>query len=223
MTGLAISNLILWCLQIATIVVVVALARQVGLLHLRLRPLGAGRTEDGPPIGARFDLSPAASLGGGQIPVVVSGYLSLITFVNPGCSTCSPTLDAVKRLRAVEGKVRFIVAVDGEERPGIKYVHSYGLMNVVGSGSIAVLDSHSRPFVVVLRDDGTVLATGVPNTLEQLEVLLAEARHMTSVADRSGEPGGHSSPAGGDSGIEVTELALFDPAGPAGGREDHAG
>ena len=223
MTGLAISNLILWCLQIATIVVVVALARQVGLLHLRLRPLGAGRTEDGPPIGARFDLSPAASLGGGQIPVVVSGYLSLITFVNPGCSTCSPTLDAVKRLRAVEGKVRFIVAVDGEERPGIKYVHSYGLMNVVGSGSIAVLDSHSRPFVVVLRDDGMVLATGVPNTLEQLEVLLAEARHMTSVADRSGEPGGHSSPAGGDSGIEVTELALFDPAGPAGGSEDHAG
>jgi len=222
MTGLAISNLILWCLQIATIVVVVALARQVGLLHLRLRPLGAGRTEDGPPIGARFDLSPAASLGGGQIPVVVSGYLSLITFVNPGCSTCSPTLDAAKRLRAVEGKVRFIVAVDGEERPGIKYVHSYGLMNVVGSGSIAVLDSHSRPFVVVLRDDGTVLATGVPNTLEQLEVLLAEARHMTSVADRSGEPGGHSSPAGGDSGIEVTELALFDPAGPAGGSEDHA-
>jgi len=223
MTGLAISNLILWCLQIATIVVVVALARQVGLLHLRLRPLGAGRTEDGPPIGARFDLSPAASLGGGQIPVVVSGYLSLITFVNPGCSTCSPTLDAVKRLRAVEGKVRFIVAVDGEERPGIKYVHSYGLMNVVGSGSIAVLDSYFRPFVVVLRDDGMVLATGVPNTLEQLEVLLAEARHMTSVADRSGEPGGHSSPAGGDSGIEVTELALFDPAGPAGGSEDHAG
>jgi methylamine dehydrogenase accessory protein MauD len=223
MTGLAISNLILWSLQIATILVVVALARQVGLLHLRLRPLGAGRTEDGPPIGARFDLSSAASLGGGQIPVVVPGYLSLITFVNPGCSTCSPTLDAVKRLHAVEGEVRFIVAVDGEERQGIKYVEGYGLMNVVGSGSIGVLDSHSRPFVVVLRHDGTVLATGVPNTLEQLEVLLAEARHTTSVADRSGETGGRSSPAGGDSEIEMTELALFDPTWAARGSDDHAG
>jgi methylamine dehydrogenase accessory protein MauD len=223
MTGLAVSNLILWCLQIATIVVVAALARQVGLLHLRLRPLGAGRTQDGPPIGARFDLSPAASLGGGQIPVVVPGYLSLITFVNPGCSTCSPTLDAVKRLRAVEAEVRFIVAVDGEERPGIKYVQGYGLMNVVGSGSIGVLDSHSRPFVVVLRHDGTVLATGVPNTLEQLEVLLAEARHTTSVVDRSGEPGGHSALAGGDSEIEVTELALFDSTRAAQGSDHHAG
>ena len=222
MTGLAVSNLILWCLQIATIVVVAALARQVGLLHLRLRPLGAGRTEDGPPIGARFDLSPAASLGGGQIPVVVPGYLSLITFVNPGCSTCSPTLDAVKRLRAVEAEVRFIVAVDGEERPGIKYVQGYGLMNVVGSGSIGVLDSRSRPFVVVLRHDGTVLATGVPNTLEQLEVLLAEARHTTSVVDRSGEPGGHLSPAGGDSEMEVTELAPVDPARAARGSDHYA-
>lgn len=222
MTGLAISNLILWCLQIATIVVVAALARQVGLLHLRLRPLGAGRTEDGPPIGARFDLSPAASLGGGQIPVVVPGCLSLITFVNPGCSTCSPTLDALKRLRTAEGEVRFIVAVDGEERQGIKYVQGYGLMNVVSSGSIGVLDSHSRPFVVVLQHDGMVLATGVPNTLEQLEVLLAEARHTTSVADRSAEPGGHSAPAGGDSEIEMTELALFDPTGPARGSDDRA-
>jgi methylamine dehydrogenase accessory protein MauD len=223
MTGLTISNVILWCVQISTIVVVVALARQVGLLHLRLRPLGAGRTEDGPPIGARFDLSAAASLGGGQIPVVVPGYLSLITFVNPGCSTCSPTLDAVKRLRAVERDVRFIVAVDGEERQGIKYVQSYGLMNVIDPGSIGILDSRSRPFVVVLRHDGTVLASGVPNTLEQLEVLLAEARHMTSAVNRSGETGGHSSPADGDSEIEMTELTLIDSAGAARGSDDHAG
>ncbi len=219
MAWLTISNLVLWVLQIATIVVVVGLARQVGVLHLRVRPLGAGRPEDGPQIGARLHLPPVVSLRGDATQVLVPGFLSLITFANPGCGACGPTMEAVKRLRAVERGVRFVVAVDGEQAQALKYAESYGLMDVVGSETLAV-PVVSRPFVVVLSSDGTVLGAGVPNTLEQLEILLATARYQGSAGDASAEmgdlPPGHV-----NAGKPVAELALVDFAADTEGSSDH--
>ncbi len=180
MTGLTISNLVLWALEIATIVVVVGLARQVGVLHLRVRPIGPGQTGDGPLVGSRVDPPAVTSLRGDQVQVIVQGQLSLVAFANPTCTACGPTMQAVKRLKAVEPSLRFLVAVDGEPKEGLIYAESYGLPQVVGADHLKALDSNLRPFVTVLSDQGIVLATGVPNNLEQLESLLAAARHHNS-------------------------------------------
>ena len=45
---LLVSNIVLWCLVIALAVVVIALARQVGLLHERVSPAGALLPTNGP-------------------------------------------------------------------------------------------------------------------------------------------------------------------------------
>jgi hypothetical protein len=50
MTGLTISNIILWILQISTIIVVVGLARQVGVLHLRVRRWEQAEQKMAPPL-----------------------------------------------------------------------------------------------------------------------------------------------------------------------------
>lgn len=41
MTALAISNVVLWIVVLALLVVVFALTRQIGLLHERIAPAGA--------------------------------------------------------------------------------------------------------------------------------------------------------------------------------------
>jgi hypothetical protein len=74
---LTLSTIVLWILQVMTIVVVVGLARQVGVLHLRVHPLEAGRIEDSPPIGAHLDMTPVVSIRGHETQVIVPGYLSL--------------------------------------------------------------------------------------------------------------------------------------------------
>jgi len=221
-TALTISNLVLWVLQIATIVVVVGLARQVGVLHLRVKPLSAGQIEDGPPIGARLELPPVVSLRGEQMPVVMPGYLSLVTFASPGCSACGPTMEAVQRLRPVERGVRFVVAVDGDQTQGLKYASRYGLADVVGSGSLRTMSCASRPFTVVVSDEGTVLATGVPNTLEQLEMLLANARHGYASGDDSDETVQHPSFHDADAVIPVIEPSLTDHLTDIGRSRNHA-
>src|SRR5262249_18447824 len=136
------------------------------------------------------------SLRGRQTPILAEGQLSLVVFANPACTACGPTMQAVKRLRAVERNVRFLVAMDGEPEQGLIYAESYGLPEVVRSDSVKSLDGSARPFVIALSDDGVVLARGVPNTLEQLEALLASARHYNSIGSSaaiSSEEGASSS------------------------------
>jgi len=41
MTALAISNVVLWIVVLALLVVVIALTRQLGVLHERIAPVGA--------------------------------------------------------------------------------------------------------------------------------------------------------------------------------------
>jgi methylamine dehydrogenase accessory protein MauD len=179
MTALTISSVVLWILQISTVIVVVGLARQVGVLHLRVRPLGAGQPGNGPEIGTRLDLTPVSSIRGVDTPLLVSGHLSLVMFASPECSACGSAMQAVKHLRSTERDVWFVIAVDGKQQHGLEYAAKYGLTDVAGlvsSDSLPDLGYTSRPFAVVLADEGTVLGSGVPNTLEQLEVLLATAR-----------------------------------------------
>ena len=192
MTALTVSVVVLWILQIATIIVVVGLARQVGLLHLRVPPQGAGRMQDGPVPGQHLDLAPMATLNGEQKPVLVSGQLSVIVLASPSCDVCAPTMQAVARLREAERDVNFVVGVDGDASQGISYAAGYGINDVFAASGLGVT-STARPFAVVLADDGAVLAAGVPNTLEQLESLLEVGRHEHSLgassdeADPSGE------------------------------------
>jgi len=111
--------------------------------------------------------------------MLVPGYLSLLMFASPECSACGSALQAIKYLRAAEPDVWFVIAVDGKPERGLDYVAKYDLTDVAGlisSDSLPDLGYTSRPFAVVVADEGTVLGSGVPNTLEQLEVLLATAR-----------------------------------------------
>ena len=78
------------------------------------------------------------------------------------------------------------------------------------------------PFTVVVSDEGTVLATGVPNTLEQLEMLLANARHGYASGDDPDETVQHPSFHDADAVIPVIEPSLTDHLTDIGRSRDHA-
>ena len=50
-TALLVSNGLLWCVVLALVAMVIALARQVGVLFERVAPMGALVTDSGPKVG----------------------------------------------------------------------------------------------------------------------------------------------------------------------------
>jgi hypothetical protein len=133
-------------------VVVLALAREVGMLRLAADPRGALEiAHEGPEVGARTAL--AADFGDALAP----GRIGLAVFSSEGCGLC----------RALEP------AVDAFGRDARVALRRFD--EVRDADAWAVADVPGSPFAVALDSDGTVLAKGTFNTGAQLESVLAAA------------------------------------------------
>jgi thiol-disulfide isomerase/thioredoxin len=148
-TPWVISYLLLWVAVIGLGVTVLALLRQVGVLHARIAPMGTHFAGEGPEVG-----SDAPSVG-----LNYERSLNLVVFTSATCTICrelKPSLDALRR-----------------QEVGLS-VHTVNLeenRHVFDAFSV-----RSTPYVVTVGRDGKVLGRGVANSLEQIEELLREAR-----------------------------------------------
>ena len=92
----AVSYVILWIVVIVLLVLVVALARQIGTLHLRLGPRGALELDDeGPPIGDAPEAAELDDLSGARVGIGGPGEAQLLLWVSPGCHVCEQVLPSV--------------------------------------------------------------------------------------------------------------------------------
>jgi Methylamine utilisation protein MauE len=133
-------------------VVVLALAREVGMLRLAADPRGALEVaHEGPEVGARTAL--AAHFRDALAP----GRIGLAVFSSEGCGLC----------RALEPAV---AAFGRDPRVTLR-----SFDEVRDADAWAVADVPGSPFAVALDADGTVLAKGTFNTGAQLESVLAAA------------------------------------------------
>ena len=152
--GLAVALLLCGGLAIA----VLALAREVGMLRLRLGPEGALEiAEEGPELGSRnaviqrFEAKPAAEL-------------ALAVFTSSDCRVCGSLEPAVTAL----ARDPILAVATFEEKADAEVWEELGI-----PGS---------PFAVALDLSGTVLAKGTFNNLAQLESVLHAAERRR--ADR---------------------------------------
>ena len=137
---------------VALTVVVLALAREVGMLRLAADPRGALEVaHEGPEVGGRTGL--ADHFGDALAP----GRIGLAVFSSEGCGLC----------RALEP------AVDAFGRDPRVALRRFD--EVRDAGAWATADVPGSPFAVALDADGTVLAKGTFNTGAQLESVLAAA------------------------------------------------
>jgi methylamine dehydrogenase accessory protein MauD len=167
----------LWIVVAVLCVTVVALARQVGTLHLRLGPRGALEVDDeGPPLGETIDTVEVADLGGAPVTIAARGQSQLLLFVSPGCSTCEQVLPSVGALARDGDFVPLVVAdADGDAAAAV-YGGRRVPAPVVAAPAVArALDVPGTPYALVLDADGVVRAKGTVNNMEQVEGLTETA------------------------------------------------
>lgn len=172
----------LWASVIGLTFIVFALARQIGVLHERLQPVGALSLAKGLKVGDPSPRLEVATLAGEALHIGAPharGMDTLVMFVSPGCPVCKSLLPALRSIRRrEEPRVEVILASDGtpaehdnfvaaESLQEFPYVLSERLGLAFGAGRL--------PHAVLLDGGGIVRASGLVNSREHLDSLF-EAR-----------------------------------------------
>ena len=186
-----VSYVMLWIIVCALIVLVVALARQIGTLHLRLGPRGALEMDDeGPAIGDAPEHAALESLSGATVSIGGPGEAQLLLWVSPGCHVCEQVLPSVPVIASRSRLVPYVLTdVDLHES---KRSYGAGRLDAPIVPARFLAQSYGvpgTPYVVVLDDLGVVRAKGTVNNLEQMEGLVdtAERRVAAARAERETE------------------------------------
>ena len=175
---LLVSNIVLWCLVIALVVVVIALARQVGLLHERVSPAGALMPTNGPKVGELTTAMDLQGLNGEPVRVGGAnpeGRATLVLWVSPSCPVCKALVPTARSLAAHE-RYRLVYDSDGGKPESHRaYVKSLAIEKYpyVLSQTLGVSYAVSKlPFAALIGADGILKSKGLVNTREHLESLV---------------------------------------------------
>src|SRR6185436_18423543 len=101
--ALLVSNVLLWIAVVALAGVVVALVRQIGVLHERVFPVGALVMPGGPKVGEAAPSEAVTDLAGRALTIggaAADGRQTLLFFVSPTCPVCKTLLPVVTQLAA---------------------------------------------------------------------------------------------------------------------------
>lgn len=151
----AVAFVVQWVLLVVLALVVVALARQVGTLHLRLGPRGALEIDtEGPAVGEAPPVLDARAADGSALRLGGPGEGRLVLFSSPTCPVCEEISPGVPAAAAAAG-LQAQILHDPEAESAL---------NVPGT-----------PFALVMDDRGVVRAKGTVNNLEQVEGLVDSA------------------------------------------------
>jgi len=195
---LLVSQMMLWLAVIALAVTVLALARQVGVLHERIAPVGALALGKGPQTGESAPRLTVRTLGGGTVEIggpAQEGTLRLLFFVSPTCPICKSLLPTVQAFAQSE-RLQLLLIGDGDleqqrqmaERHGIEPGHFAHAPEVGRAFQVAKL-----PYAVLVSAAGVIVAQGLVNSREHLESLVtAYELGLRSVQEYLSQRASHS-------------------------------
>jgi methylamine dehydrogenase accessory protein MauD len=177
---LLVSNLVLWVLVIVLALIVLALARQVGILHERVAPAGALQPVEGPKVGELTEAMQLEDLEGGSVTVGgenADGLATFVLFISPTCPVCRSLVPTAKSLARKEAsRMRLVFASDGDSREQhVAYARDLALDDYpyVLSQALGMTYQVSKlPFALLIGADGTLQSKGLVNTREHLESLV---------------------------------------------------
>ncbi len=183
MTALAISNVVLWLVVIALSVALLAVIRQLGVLHERIAPVGALMLAKGLKVGELAPTVAAQDLDGRSITIGIARTdqrATLVMFVSPTCPVCKTLLPALKSSLAAERDwLDIILASDGELAAQRDFVTAQRLtaFPYIVSAPLGISYQVSRlPFAVLIDAQGVLRARGIVNSREHLESLFEAKR-----------------------------------------------
>ena len=189
MTALAMSNVLLWITNIALVVTVLALARQIGVLNERVTPVGALTMDHGPKVGEAAPVFNLLRLDGGETTIgTATGRTQLLFFLSPTCPVCKKLLPILRSLSQHErAAVDVVLASDGEFDEHSRFYQREKLapFPYVLSSDLGMAFRISKlPYAVVIGPTGLISAKGLINNREQIEsLLIAQEMGVASLQD----------------------------------------
>jgi len=191
MNALAVSVVVLWIVVAALAVVVLALVRQIGVLHQRIAPAGALMIGGGPKIGEAAPMLDVELLSGeelrigGEHPRERSTMLVFVSPTCPVCKTLLPILDSV--MRSEPRALRLVLASDGAREEHEAFVRAHGLAArayVLSTELGLAYQVGKLPHAALIDAGGSLRAQGLVNTREHVESLFeAMERGVGSVQE----------------------------------------
>lgn len=182
-----VSHVMLWLLVLLELVCIVALARQIGLLSMRMGPSGARTMNVGPEIGSVAAPILTLDINGREVTLGANrGRRTLLAFISPVCSTCTRLVRALHSLHRGERSNLDIILVssndfDMTEVRVFAEENRVTLPYVVSTDLSFAYNVQNTPYAVIVDAQGNVRAKGLVNHLEHLESLLnaEELGHAT--------------------------------------------
>lgn len=177
MTMMMISQAVLWGVVILLSLTVLALARQIGVLHERVAPAGALINGAGPGVGEQAPRLEVHAIAGNAITVGASlakGKAMLMLFVSQTCPICKKLIPiALDFARSERLDVLFVG--DAEISEQRKLITQFGIdehcfVNGPEIGMTFRVDK--LPYAVLLDDEGVISAKGLVNSREHFESLI---------------------------------------------------
>jgi len=158
-------------------VLVLALARELGRVQVRLGPIGARVTDAGPMIGRPAPVVAGLNDQRGARRVLggPADRDTLIMFVSPKCVACKALLPGLRTLARSEADLDVVLLADGEAADHTAFLaaHNLGdLAYVVSAEAGMRYRAGVTPYGVLLDRGGVVRAKGLCNHVQQVESLL---------------------------------------------------
>lgn len=177
LTSLIISQILSWVIIAGLIVALIALARQVGVLHIRVAPAGALATSGGPAVGSISRPIAAQTLDGAD--VMVGGHahgvaLRLLLFVSAQCPLCKAVIPMATSFARVE-RVQLTFVGDDDIAAQRAMIAQHGLdgHDFINGPEVGQAFAVAKlPYAVLLGEDGAILSKGLVNSREHLESLV---------------------------------------------------
>lgn len=181
---LILSNIISWIAIVILSVMVYALSRQIGVLHERIKPVGALALGKSIQVGETAPTFQLPSLTGGAIQLggsSANGKATLLFFTSPTCPVCKTLLPVLKKVDSQENDwLKVVLASDGHESEHLAFIKENKLDNFpyLLSPEVGMAYQVSKlPYGVLVDASGKVSAHGLVNNREHLESLF-ELHHQ---------------------------------------------
>ena len=183
-----------WLFILLLALVLLAVARQVGLLNRRLPPVGARSGPPGPEIGTEAPLIEVPDVLGQPVSLgSTMGLNTLLVFLAPGCESCEIVGPGLRSISRSDESTTKLILTTGDSADSLKaYAGRHGLTaaTLVASPKVELdFGLAAAPYGVAIDESGIVRAKGIVNNIEHLGSLLDalktdDASNTASGADR---------------------------------------
>jgi methylamine dehydrogenase accessory protein MauD len=189
LTVLIVSQILSWIVILGLGLALLALARQVGVLHVRLAPAGALLSGKGPVVGEPVPVLDVVTLDGAPLAIgkpLAKGRTQLLLFVSPQCPLCKDLIPIAKSFAETEKLDIVFVGDDdvAEQRAMVVRLGMEGVPFVNSSIVGRAFHVDRLPHAALIGADGMLISKGLVNSREHLESMItAHEMGVVSVQD----------------------------------------